>query len=75
MDYYIPQKGSHYDLIVRACREKINQNPEIKKVLLETGDLILRPDHILPTDAPPSWHYFDIYTEIRDQLINQSSDL
>jgi len=68
MDYYTPQKGSHYNLIVRACWAKINQNSEVKQVLLETGDLILRPDHILPTDAPPSWHYFNIYMEIRNQL-------
>ena len=74
MDYYIPQKSTHYNLIVRACREKINQNPEVKSVLLKTGDLILRPDHILPADAPPSWHYFDIYMEIRDELIKSPSD-
>ena len=73
MDYYVPQKGAHYELIVRACREKINQNPEVKSILLETDDLILRPDHILPEDAPPSWHYFDIYMEIRDELIKPSS--
>lgn len=70
MDYYTPQKGCHYHLIVRACWAKINQNPQVKQVLLETGDLILRPDHILPADAPPSWHYFDIYMEIRNQLFS-----
>jgi predicted NAD-dependent protein-ADP-ribosyltransferase YbiA (DUF1768 family) len=26
-------------------REKVRQNPEVKQVLLATGDLILRPDH------------------------------
>ena len=39
------EPGEHYDLIVEATREKVRQNPEVKRVLLATGDLVLKPDH------------------------------
>ena len=68
MEYYTSKKNDHYRLIVRASWAKVNQNPEVKRVLLATGNLILRPDHHPPDDAPPSWHYFDIYMEIRSKL-------
>jgi predicted NAD-dependent protein-ADP-ribosyltransferase YbiA (DUF1768 family) len=68
MDYYTSDKGEHYRLIVRATRAKVEQNPEVRCVLLATGDLLFRPDHHQPSDAPPSWHYFDIYMEIRREL-------
>lgn len=68
LDYYVPDKGGHYQLIVRATRAKVEQNPEVKKVLLATGKLRLRPDHRQPDDAPPSWRYYDIYTELRSAL-------
>jgi len=68
MAYYVPDKEEHYRLIVRATRAKVDQNPEVKNVLLATGDLVLRPDHHQPADAPPSWQYFKIYTELRSEL-------
>lgn len=68
MDYQTTEKGDHYKLIVRASWAKINQNPDVKKILLSTGNLILLPDHHQPADAPPAWHYFDIYMDIRKQL-------
>ena len=49
-------------------REKVRQNPEVKKVLLATGDLILKPDHHEEPNAPPEWRYFDILTKIRAEL-------
>lgn len=67
MPYYHVGKGEHYDLIVRATREKVRQNPRVSEVLLATDSLVLRPDHHQPIDAPPAWHYFDIYMEIRDE--------
>lgn len=69
MDYYRTGKNEHYDLIVRATRAKVEQNPEVRRVLLATGDLVLRPDHTQPADAPPSWRYFDIYMGIRGELM------
>lgn len=60
--------GEHYRLIVEATREKVRQNPDVKKVLLATGDLILKPDHHQEPDAPAAWHYFDILMQIRTEL-------
>jgi predicted NAD-dependent protein-ADP-ribosyltransferase YbiA (DUF1768 family) len=66
---YKPEKpGEHYKLIVAATKDKVRQNPNVRKVLLATGDLILRPDHKQEPDAPAAWKYFDILTEIRGQL-------
>ncbi len=33
----------YYKLIVDATREKVRENPEVQKVLLATGDLVLKP--------------------------------
>jgi predicted NAD-dependent protein-ADP-ribosyltransferase YbiA (DUF1768 family) len=58
----------HYRLIVAATWEKIRQNPEVKRVLLATGDLILKPDHHQEPDAPAAWRYYEILTQIRSEL-------
>jgi len=65
MEYKPTIPGEHYRLIVEATREKVRQNPDVKKVLLATGDLILKPDHHQEPDAPAAWHYFEILMEIR----------
>src|SRR5882672_1906286 len=44
--------GEHYKLIVAATWEKVRQNPQVKRVLLATGDLILKPDHHQEPNAP-----------------------
>jgi predicted NAD-dependent protein-ADP-ribosyltransferase YbiA (DUF1768 family) len=62
--------GEHYRLIVAATWEKVRQNPEVKKVLLSTGDLVLRPDHHQERSAPAAWRYYDILMEIRKELIH-----
>jgi hypothetical protein len=46
----------------------VRQNPEVEKVLLSTGDLVLKPDHYQETNAPAAWHYFVILSEIRSRL-------
>jgi predicted NAD-dependent protein-ADP-ribosyltransferase YbiA (DUF1768 family) len=61
--------GEHYRLIVEATREKVRQNQNVRKILLATGDLILKPDHVEEPDAPPEWHYYTILTEIRSALL------
>ena len=63
--------GEHYKLIVAATWEKVKQNPEVKKVLLSTGDLILKPDHHQEPNAPAAWRYFEILIQIRAQLQNR----
>ena len=60
--------GEHYKLIVEATWEKVKQNPEVKKVLLSTGDLILRPDHRQEPNAPAAWRYYEILMSIRREL-------
>jgi predicted NAD-dependent protein-ADP-ribosyltransferase YbiA (DUF1768 family) len=71
---YRPEKpGEHYRLIVEATRAKVGQNPEVKKVLLSTGDLILKPDHHQEPNPPAAWRYYDILMEIRKELHNKKS--
>lgn len=61
-------KGEHYRLILEAMRAKLAQNPRVKQILLSTGDLVLRPDHIQEENAPPEWAYFKIWMELRSEL-------
>ncbi len=68
MEYKPRIPGEHYRLIVEATREKVRQNPDVKRVLLATGDLILKPDHYQEPGAPAAWHYFDILMQLRSQL-------
>lgn len=71
---YRPAKpGEHYKLIVAAMWEKLKQNPEVKRVLLSTGDLILKPDHHQEPNAPAEWRYFEIWMQIRSELQNPAS--
>lgn len=68
MEYRAAGHSEFYKLIVAATREKVRQNPEVQKVLLATGDLILKPDHRQETNAPAAWRYFEILTQIRTEL-------
>jgi len=68
IEYRPGAPGQHYRLIVAATREKIRQNPEVKKVLLATGDLILKPDHHQEPNAPAAWRYYEILSQIRSDL-------
>ncbi len=63
--YRAMKRGEHYRLIVEAMRAKMNQNPRVREVLLSTGHLILRPDHIEEANAPPEWAYYKIWMELR----------
>ena len=72
MEYRSQTKGEHYRLIVAAMRAKLEQNPKVREILLSTGNLVLRPDHIQEADAPPEWRYFEIWMEIRAELQAQS---
>lgn len=68
MPYRSKKPGKHYDLIVEALWAKVRQNPKVKDVLMSTGNLTLIPDHIMESDAPPEWHYNEIWMTIRDQI-------
>ncbi len=42
-------------------RANADQNPEVKPIVLATGDLILKPDHHgEEIDPAPKWKYYDI---------------
>ena len=68
LEYRKADRDKFYQLIAAATREKVRQNPEVKKVLLATGDLTLRPDHHQGTNALPAWRYFEIMEQIRAEL-------
>ena len=74
MPYRPAEPGQHYRLIVEATREKVRQNPEVQRVLLATGDLVLKPDHHQPADAAAAWRYYDILTKIRDELQHKAAE-
>jgi len=71
MEYRPARPGKHYRLIVAATREKVRQNPNVRRVLLATGNLILRPDHYQEPNATAAWHYYDILMQIRTELQHQ----
>ena len=66
--YRPDQPGEHYRLIVAATKAKVCQNPIVSSVLLSTGDLILKPDHLQEGDTPAAWRYYDILMQIRREL-------
>ena len=72
MEYPANERGEFYKLVVAATCEKVRQNPEVRKVLLATGDLILKPDHHQSPDSPPAWHYYEILTQIREELQHEA---
>src|ERR1043166_2726367 len=60
--------GEHYRLIIAAMRAKLEQNPEVRRILLATGDLILKPDHHTEENPPPEWKYYEIWMQLRKEL-------
>ena len=68
MLYRTNKKGQHYDLIRRAMSAKLNQNVEVKNILLSTGDLELLPDHQVSKSRPPAWEYDKIWMEMRESI-------
>jgi predicted NAD-dependent protein-ADP-ribosyltransferase YbiA (DUF1768 family) len=69
LDYRPSRPGEHYRLIVEATREKVKQNADVRRVLLATGDLILKPDHYEEPGAVDAWRYYEILTMIRKELV------
>lgn len=73
MEYKPATPGEHYRLIVEATHEKVRQNPNVKRVLLSTGNLVLKPDHHQDPDAPAAWRYYEILTEIRSEFQSEGA--
>lgn len=55
----------HYDIIYRASLNKVNQNPNLKSLLLKTKGLTLLPDHTQYPGQTAAYEYFNIYMKIR----------
>ncbi len=72
MEYRPSAPGEHYRLIVEATHEKVRQNAEVKRVLLATRNLVLKPDHHQEPNAPAAWRYYEILTQIRAELRSQN---
>lgn len=68
MIYCSIEPALHYDLIKAGMREKLNQNAEVKRILLLTGNLILRPDHHNEGCQAPEWKYYQLWMELRSEL-------
>jgi hypothetical protein len=68
IEYRGVDADKHYKLIVAATREKVRQNPEVQKLLLSTGNLVLKPDHHQNPDSPAAWRYYEILMGIRSEL-------
>ena len=66
--YRSKTKGVHYRLILEAMQAKLQQNPQVRQILLSTGNLVLRPDHVEEPDPPAEWLYFKIWMDIRTEL-------
>jgi peptidoglycan/xylan/chitin deacetylase (PgdA/CDA1 family) len=66
--YRPAEPGRHYELIVAAMRAKLQQNLDVRRVLLATGDLVLKPDHDQEENPPAAWRYFDIWMQLRTEL-------
>lgn len=61
-------KQAHYEIMLRASREKLASNPHIKDVLMSTKNLRLMPDHVQEPGLPPAYQYFDIYMKLRAEF-------
>jgi predicted NAD-dependent protein-ADP-ribosyltransferase YbiA (DUF1768 family) len=68
MTYRSRAHGEHYRLIIACMREKLRQNPQVRRTLMATGNLILRPDHHQGPSDPDEWRYFDIWMQFRSEL-------
>lgn len=75
IDYKSKGMERHYEIIEAAARAKIDQNPEAKKILIATGDLILKPDHHEDKDSTKAWRYYEIYMKLRLELSSKKENL
>lgn len=68
IQYLENSKSVFYQLIYDVEKAKLEQNPEVERLLRLTGDLKLRPDHKQGANSPPAWKYHEIWMEIRQGL-------
>ena len=68
IEFSTVQKGEAYQLITRAVWAKIEDNPEAKHMLMQTGDLVLRPDHDQGSEISAALKYYEILMDVRKQI-------
>ncbi len=62
---YAAGSALHLDIITRALRAKLDQNPGLWDLLLKTKCLILKPDHKVGGNDPAAYKYFDLFMQLR----------
>lgn len=71
LEYNGQDANAHYELIVRACRAKLEAHPELKQLLLSTHNLKFMADHKQSPDSLPAYKYHEIYTRLRTEITAQ----
>lgn len=69
MTYCSEKKTQHFFLIKEAMIKKLRYNPQVRTVLLATGDLTLKPDHNPGSCQAPEWKYYEMWMDIRKELM------
>jgi len=69
MVYCSEKPKQHFYLIKEAMIKKLRYNPEVRRVLLATGNLKLKPDHHAEGCKAPEWKYYDLWMEIRKDVM------
>lgn len=69
MTYCSLKPGKHFTLIKEAMIKKLRYNDEVRRVLLATGNLKLKPDHRAGACQAPEWKYFELWMKIRQDLM------
>ena len=68
MTYCSPKKEQHFFLIREVMIKKLRYNPEVRRVLLGTGDLKLKPDHQEEACKAPEWKYYEMWEQLRKEV-------
>ncbi len=59
----------HLDIISRALKAKLEQNPGLWELLEKTQCLRLRPDHKPGENDPPAYKYYDLFMQFRQERV------
>ena len=69
MTYCSEKPGDHFFLIREAMIKKLRYNSEVRRVLLATGNLKLKPDHHEEACSAPEWKYYKLWEDIRRDVM------
>lgn len=67
--YCSEKPRDHFFLIKEAMIKKLRYNPEVRRVLLATGNLKLKPDHHEEECNAPEWKYYQLWMDIRKDVM------